>query len=157
MKLNQIKSLDRDGLGAFPSRFSALAQPALENLPGYWKSHFTGPAWLRTIAPPGLGFVGLGGWWGKLFADGGSGDNLVGHAISLRTTLPFTWSVQPSRLDGKPALVVAYLAQAAWPWPWVIDELRQLTESFMLGMTLLKSGPTLAMPFLLERRQPGEN
>ena len=71
MKLTEIKSLDRDGLGAFPARFSALEQPAIENLPGYWKSHFTGPAWLRTIAPPGLGFVGLGGWWGKLFADGG--------------------------------------------------------------------------------------
>lgn len=152
-----LRALDREGLSAFPGRYAALQPPAEEQMPGFWKARFVGPAWLRVVAPPGLGLVGLSRWWGKHFIPEGHGENLVQRDAGVQDTLPFTWSVEPSRLDGRLSVVVRYPESSHLPWRWVVDELRQVDAQILLGMSLLRMGPRLALPFILERSRTAES
>ena len=76
---------------------------------------------LRTVAPQGLGLIGLRRWYGKRFRTDGSavvGVNLVHRDGRLVETLPMTVQLGISLADGLPALVVSYPPTAPRPWPW---------------------------------------
>jgi hypothetical protein len=58
-----------------------------------------------------------------------------------------------SKVDGQPGVALHYGAEAPLPWRWVTDELRQIDQHRVLGMTVIDL-PILrhwAFPFLLER------
>ena len=110
---------------------------------------------LRTVAPKGLGLIGLRHWYGKRFRLDGTavvGVNLVRRGGALVETLPMTVQLGLSLADGLPALVVSYPPAAPRPWPWVRDELRAGPDGTVVGMTyvdlpgLRRLGGT---PFLL--------
>ncbi|WP_262852115.1 hypothetical protein [Mumia quercus] len=122
---------------------------------GDLEASFVAP--LRTIAPRGLGLVGLPRWYGKRFVtqDGTAhGVNLVRDGdAGLREVLPMTADVDASLADGLPALVVRYAVDAPRPWRWVRDELREAPHGTIVGMTFVDA-PGLrraGTPFLLSR------
>lgn len=136
--------------------WSSLQAPALDSLAGDWEAEFVAP--LRTVAPVGLGWIGLPRWYGKrLRADSGTltGTNLLRTPTGLTETLPMEVALELSRIDAHPAVVVSYARGSRKPWPWVVDELRTLDDDTVLGMTVVdlpvlrRAGGT---PFLLRRR-----
>jgi hypothetical protein len=147
--LVQMERLNHTALSAFPALFAGLESP--QALLGDYRAAFTGPAWLRHIARPGLWPLGLGGWWGKHFTADGSGMNLVRRGGELRRIFPIRLVPAPSLLDGRPCLSVRYKPECPYPWPHVVDELRSLDERTLLGMTMVNTGVLrkLALPFLL--------
>ncbi len=152
----QAQSLNRQALTSFPSLFAALAPPLqATELVGVYRAEFVGPAWLRRIAPPGLALGGLGGWWGKRFDGLRHGYNLVYRRGKLTPVLPMMVQAAPSRLDGKDGITLCYPAGSPFPWPWVIDEVRQLDSNTLLGMSLTTRRwlPRLALPFLLHAQE----
>ena len=95
--------------------------------------------------------AGLGGWWGKIFAGDGTAHNLVLRQGKLYRRFPIRMLTIPSLVDGKPGLTVQYTTECPFPWPHVIDELRCLDETCLLGLTIINLGflRRLAFPFLL--------
>jgi hypothetical protein len=57
----------------------------------------------------------------------------------------------PSLVDGKPGVTVQYPKDSPFPWPLVVDELRRLDDTTLLGLTIVNAGflRKLAFPFLL--------
>ncbi len=150
----QAKEPNRHSLSWFRALFETLSSPALASVAGVHQAEFVGPFWLRAIAGPGLYPLGLGGWWGKRFDDQGQGFNIVRRKGDLVLTMPVQLREQRSQIDGELSLVVVYPPTSRFPWPSVIDELRQIGDSRMLGMTLVNrdSLSKLALPFLLHHR-----
>jgi hypothetical protein len=130
-------------------------------LQGDYLAAFTGPRWLRAVAPTALALGGLAGWRGKRFQSASQGVNLVWRWGRELTVFPFTLEIQESSLDGLPCAVVHYQPGSPLPWPWVVDELRWLGRGWLLGMTLLASRPLrrgrlgsmlhIPFPFLLHQ------
>ena len=147
-----MMDLDDKPLNTFRPLFGGLISPQPAELNGIFLSRLVGPAWLRTAAPSALALGGLGGWLGKEFLLGEQGLNLVQRRGTQKRIFPFLLDYRPSRLDGKPAAVVCYVRPSPFPWGLIIDELRWLDEQTLLGMTLLKFGPHLAVPFVLQRQ-----
>ena len=147
------------GVLALVREWGALPAPDLASLrtevAGDLRASFVRP--LTRLAPAGLGLVGLPRWQGKRFrddVDGGlAGTNLLRRGDgALAEVLAMRATVGPSLADGRPAVVVAYAADARRPWRWVRDELRQRPDGTLLGMTwvdvpLLRRLP--GTPFLL--------
>jgi len=64
-----------------------------------------------------------------------------------------TARIAPSRVDGRPALVITYPSDARWPHRLVNDELRPLDELTLLGLSFgLPLAPRGGAPFILHRR-----
>lgn len=156
----QTQALDTFSLAAFRTLFSGLDAPDPEALRGVYRAAFTGPGWLRRLAGPALAVGGLGGWWGKVFEPGGAGANLVSRQGQVIRTLPFLVVSRPSGLDGRPATAVCYTRSSPFPWPWMVDELRWLYPSCLLGMTFVdltgRAGllRRAAFPFVLYHETP---
>ncbi len=147
----QVHALNAQRLGSYTALFSTLRTPDLAELAGMRKAEFVGPAWLRKTAGPALVLGGLGGWWGKEFLGPTDAVNLVLRGGSLKQVIPMKVAVAPSRLDGGPAVQLRYPPGSRLPWPWIIDELRQIDETTLLGMTMVAAGwfPRIAFPFML--------
>ncbi len=143
--------LHNQALRRYAVLFAGLDAPDM--LSGVYRAEFTGPAWLRFIAGPGLWPLGLGGWWGKEFDGQGNGVNLVRRRGELRRIFPLRLIPASSLIDGKPCLSVHYDPACPFPWPHVIDELRRLDDTTLLGMTYANVGVLrrLPLPFLLHR------
>ena len=63
-------------------------------------------------------------------------------------------AIGPSRLDGRPALIVGYPVDAPFPWPRVTDELRPFGDGVLIGMTFgIPASPPSGAPFLLRRTE----
>jgi hypothetical protein len=99
------------------------------------------------------------GWCGKRF-DPDTGEGVLNGANRARAgqvgavvdSIPIRARVAPSRMDGRPALVVTYPADARFPWPGVVDELRPFGPDALLGMTFwIPPAPPVVTPFLLRR------
>lgn len=152
------QALQRKPLSAFKSIFASLQAPPLEQVKGVYRAEFTGPGWLRTIAPPGLGLLGLGGWQGKQFPGDGTGMNLVRRGGELQRRFPVRISEAASLVDGKPCLVIHYTPECPFPWPYVVDELRALAGGSLLGLTMVnvRGLRGLALPFLLHAQEAGD-
>jgi hypothetical protein len=102
----------------------------------------------------------MAGWWGKQFrAPASGGDSLEGENLLLRRgrlveSIPMRAHIGPSRVDGRPALVVKYPADARWPHRRVTDELRPLDDNTLLGLSFgLPFAPRKGAPFILRRRR----
>jgi hypothetical protein len=149
------QSLNRQPLGAFKSIFASLSPPEMHSLQGVYQAEFTGPLWLRKTAGPCLVLAGMGGWWGKEFLQDGTGVNLVYQGGRLRPHFPIRLAAMPSLVDGKPGVTVQYAKDSPFPWPMVVDELRSLDETNLLGLTIVNAGflRKLAFPFLLHHQE----
>jgi cholesterol oxidase len=144
---------------ALQRRFSTLPPGSPEQLVGMLRAEFIGPRWLTLPAPLTVSLLGMPGWWGKRFAlqaDGTvAGENLIEHGGRFTPSFAMTATVEPSKADGLPALVVRYAADAPWPWRGVTDELRPLDDDTFLGLTFgLPSPISGGSPFLLRREGP---
>jgi len=149
----EAQDLNQKPITAFKSIFGSLTSPPVESVRGVYQSEFTGPGWLRRIAPPGLAVLGLGGWWGKEFTGEGGGVNLVERRGELQKRFPVRVLESSSLVDGKTCLSIHYTKGCPFPWPHVIDELRVLDENCLLGLTMVNVGVLrkMALPFLLHK------
>lgn len=147
--------MEERSIRALRRTFAALPAGTPDDLIGTYEGEFVGPLWLRAPARPGLALLGMPGWWGKRFTDGGDGtlrgENVVRRGGELRGSLAMTGALEPSGLDGRPALVTTYTAPV---WRHVVDEFRPLERGTLLGMSYvdlpgLRRQP---LPFLLHRR-----
>ncbi|MBK6328907.1 MAG: hypothetical protein IPF56_23690 [Chloroflexi bacterium] len=145
--------LNRLPLAAFPELFHGLTPPEISEMHGRFQAQFVGPGWLRRIAPPGLAPLGLGHWWGKRFDGRGQGMNIVRRRGELVEIIPIHLLNAVSLVDGRPGLNITYPPGTRFPWPIIIDEVRWLDDTTLLGLTLVtKVGlHRLALPFLLKR------
>lgn len=146
------QQFNQRNLAAFRQLFMTLEDVAVTAVNGRHRSAFVGPRWVRTLAPPSLTVAGLGGWCGKVFR-GADGMNLVRRQGRIHEIMPVSLETRPSLIDGRPTLVVAYPAESRWPWPHIVDELRRLDETTLLGMTMAQPLRLhrVAFPFLLRR------
>jgi hypothetical protein len=150
-------TVDRGSLSALGAAFRAAPEPTLADLVGEHAAEFIGPGWLRAVAPTGLRILGMPGWCGKRFEpDSGDGVldgvNLLRSGERLIDSIPIKAAVGLSRMDGRPVLAVTYPADARFPWPHVVDELRPLGSDVLLGMTIgIPRFRAVAIPFLLRR------
>ncbi len=142
-----MKSDDRStgSLAEFRKVFSTLK--AAQPLEATYDASFAGPLWVRKAAPPVLALLGMPGWCGKRFFQGGEGINMLKGRKGVRPAFPFHWSHRASALDGRASLQIRYLPNARWPWPNVIDELRQWDEYTWLGMTYTQGPEVFRIPF----------
>jgi hypothetical protein len=149
--------LDGRPFSSFRPLFAGLPSPPLDSLHGVYRGVFTGPAWLRALAPPSLALGGLGGWWGKDFLGGGAGLNLAQRGGKLVRLFPFRLVECASLIDDRQGIAVQYTSACPFPWPHVRDELRTLDGTTLLGMSVIDLGPLrrLAFPFLLIRDATG--
>ncbi|MBJ7471559.1 MAG: GMC family oxidoreductase [Solirubrobacteraceae bacterium] len=134
--------------------FQDARTPALDDLVGFRKAQFAGPAWLRALGPITMATTGMPGWQGKRFRHSGdarlAGENLVRRGNALEPSIPMHASLEAATADGRPALVVRYPADARWPWRRVRDELRPLADGRLLGMTYGLPGTSpKGVPFIL--------
>lgn len=116
--------------------WSGLETPLLGDLEGDHEASFVPP--LTTIAPAGLGLIGLPKWFGKRIRPAGApeaGVNLLRTSTGLVETMPMEVRLGPSLADGQTCVVVTYPEKTRKPWPWVRDELRLLPDGRLLGMT----------------------
>jgi hypothetical protein len=152
--------------------FAAAPPVSLGQLVGVHRAQFVGPAWWLRSGPLLTGLGGMRRWWGKHFWPAGEqegepggeqtgtpagsldGQNLLDRGGRLVPSYPMSARVQPSRFDGRPALVVRYPPPAPLLWQQVTDELRPLDghPGVLVGLTVT-SVPVLTagMPFLLHR------
>lgn len=136
--------------------FGSLPSPHAPPQPGDYLAEFVGPGWLRWSAQPSLALTALAGWCGKRFAPSGA-VNLVARRgqPGLQERLTMQPRIEPSSVDGQPAVRLHYSASSGMPWRWTIDELRPLADGSWLGLMHLEL-PVLRhvhFPFLLSPPQ----
>lgn len=133
-------------------RFATLPPTDLERLAGTWRARFVGPRWVRALAGPAIAAAGMRGWAGKRVEGPDRAVNLVRRGASLVDDRPLAVRRGPSLVDGRTAQVLIY-PETGLPWRCVVDELRAVDPSTVLGMTAIDL-PLLrraVFPFLLER------
>lgn len=151
----QITELNQLSLKDFRSLFGGLLIPDPGNLQGSYQACFVGPPWLRASAGPALSVSGLGGWWGKEFFMDGTAINIVLRSGAFGTRFPMNLVPARSFIDQKDGLSLHYQAGNPFPWMFVVDEIRCLDESSLLGMTIanLSGLRGLAFPFILQKTE----
>ena len=150
----EINKLNKIPLRKFPDLFSSLRIPESESIRGRYRATFVGPGWLRSVAGPALVISGLGGWWGKDFHEDGTAINIILRAGNFSTRFPMQFVKATSFIDGKQGLALHYQTGNPFPWPFVVDEIRQMDEVTLLGMTLanVRGLRGLAFPFILQKQ-----
>lgn len=148
----EISELNEYSLHKFRELFASLRVPEATSISGRYRAAFVGPGWLRTAAGPALVVSGLGGWWGKEFYPDGTAVNIVTRAGEFSMRFPMRFVNARSFIDGKDGLALHYQPGNPFPWPFVVDEIRQLDASALLGMTLanVRGLRGLAFPFILQ-------
>ena len=148
-----IDEFNRMSLKQFKDLFISLSIPNPNDIRGKYQASFVGPAWLRTSAAPALSISGLGGWWGKEFFDDGTAINIILHAGNFSTRFKMKFVNARSFIDDKGGLALHYQKGNPFPWMYVVDEIRSLDESTLLGMTIANvSGLRgMAFPFILQK------
>lgn len=134
--------------------FLTLDPPEPAALQGLYRGLFVGPGWLRASWGPLLAMTGLGGWWGKYFDSNGA-INLVIRNREYRRIFPMNFVQQPSYLDGHLGWSLHYRKDNPFPWPIIVDELRRIDATTLLGMSLVDLGVLRrqAFPFILHQRE----
>ena len=138
--------------------FRHAGQPRLDMLVGTHQAWVAGPPWLRAATQQLLDRTGMPGWWGKQFdaAEPGTsvlvGRTLTGPPPGLSSSLPMTARAGPSRLDGRPALLLGYPPEAGRLWRAVADEVRVVEDGLLIGLSFVDALPLpWGLPFLLRR------
>ena len=144
-------------LKQFRDLFASLPAPEIDSLRGVYRAAFVGPGWLRASASPSLALTGLGGWWGKEFSADGAAVNIILRAGKFSTRFPMKLVAAKSFIDGRDGLALHYQAGNPFPWTHIVDELRRVNETTLLGMTIADvSGLRgLAFPFILQFQERG--
>jgi hypothetical protein len=147
----------KSSVRALQRAFRQAPAPELAALVGDHEAEFA--SWLRLGGPLAMRLTGMPGWWGKRFrastGGGGSlqGENLLRRRGRLVESIPMTAQIAPSRVDGRPAIVIKYPPDARWPHRRVNDELRPLGAHTLIGLSFgLPLAPRGGAPFLLHRR-----
>src|SRR5512132_248541 len=100
--------------------FREAPEPELGALVGLHEAEYAGPAWMRLAGPLAMRLTKMPGWWGKAFrapvegADELEGENVLRRGGHLESSIPMRARVAPSRVDGRPALVVSYPPDAPY-------------------------------------------
>jgi hypothetical protein len=149
--LNKIYNQKR--LSEFKTLFGGLSIPGISILEGVYHGVFIGPGWLRLGAAPSLAFAGMRGWYGKDLNSDGTGINILHRKGFYLDRFPMQIGNRISLIDGKMGVTVTYKKDCPFPWMHVIDELRRVDDSILLGMTIVNVSVLnkLAFPFLLFR------
>ncbi len=147
-----VDSLNQMSLRDIRKLFSSLEPPPESVLIGVFQGFFVGPGMLRRMWDPLLTLTGLGGWWGKEFNSPGNAVNLTFHQGRFERRFPMAAVEQISYLDRRPGLALRYRSDTPFPWPYILDEMRQIDAGLLLGMTLMDVGPfrKAAFPFVLQ-------
>jgi hypothetical protein len=142
-------------LRQFREYFSSLAVPDLASLRGQYRASFVGPAWLRVTAAPGLVPLGFGGWWGKDFNADGTAINILLRAGKFSRRFTMKLVNAKSFVDGKDGLALHYPPGNPFPWTHVVDEIRRIDDTSLLGMTIpnVTGLRGLAIPFILQKQE----
>jgi hypothetical protein len=148
---------EKESVRALQRMFREASAPELAALAGRHEARFAG--WLRLGGPLAMRLTGMPGWWGKQFrVPAGGGDRLEGENVLHRRgrlveSIPMTAQIAPSRVDGRPVILIKYPSDARWPHSRVNDELRPLDEHTLLGLSFgLPLAPRGGAPFILHRR-----
>ena len=150
----EISHLNQYSLRRFRELFASLNVPRAGALAGRYRGTFVGPAWARALARPALQITGLGGWWGKDVFDNGTAINIVLRDGRLSTRFPMVFVQEGSHIDGREGLALHYQKGNPFPWMLIVDEIRRIDDSTLLGMTRLNI-PGLrwfALPFVLGKQ-----
>ena len=144
-------------LKQFRKLFISLPVPEIDSVRGIYRGAFVGPGWLRTSSGPTLSLSGLGGWWGKEFSADGTAINIIFHAGKFSTRFPMKLVNARSFIDGRDGLALHYQAGNPFPWMYIVDELRRIDGTTLLGMTLTNVNGLrgTAFPFTLQFREHG--
>ena len=67
--------------------------------------------------------------------------NIVQRHDKVISVMPVELVEKNSLIDGRIGLAVTYPRSSRFPWPWVVDELRRVDETCLLGMTLVIKRP----------------
>lgn len=147
------EELNRMYLKQFKDMFKSLRIPIPEEIRGKYRAAFVGPAWLRRSAAPALAITGLGGWWGKEFFNDGTAINIIFHAGNFSTRFPMKFVQAQSFIDNKGGLALHYQKGNPFPWMHVVDEIRRIDDSTLLGMTIanVRGLRGMAFPFILQK------
>ena len=140
-------------LHSIRQRFSELPPAPPSARQGFYRASFIGPAWLRLSAGPSIALSGLPGWQGKRFIDPQCATNVLRGRKGVHEKFRMQCNARPSMVDGKDGVDLSYGAKGPIPWRWLRDELRQLDDNTLLGMTVIELPllNRLAFPFLLSR------
>ena len=144
-------------LNQFRELFTSLPIPDANSIRGIYRATFVGPGWWRASSGPMLAITGLGGWWGKEFSPDGMAVNIVLRAGKFSTRFPMKLVKARSFIDNKEGLALHYQPGNPFPWMYIVDELRRIDETTLLGMTLanLNGLRRLAFPFTLQFQEHG--
>ena len=144
-------------LKQFHDLFVSLPVPEMDSVRGIYRASFVGPGWLRTSAGPALALSGLGGWWGKEFSPEGTAVNILLRAGRFSTRFPMKLVHAGSFIDGREGLALHYQAGNPFPWMYIVDELRRIDGTTLLGMTLANVNGLrgMAFPFTLQFQEHG--
>jgi hypothetical protein len=149
-------TLDMGSMSALRVAFRSAPDPTLDDLVGTHEGQFLGPRLLTVLLPAALGVLGMPGWYGKRFErvpgepDRVLGVNLVRRTDQIRDSIPMSARLGPSRVDGRPALLITY-PEAPFPWAMVVDELRPLGDRALIALNFAIPHISLGLPFVLRR------
>ncbi len=148
-----IEEFNRMSLKQFKDLFVSLLIPNPDEIRGKYRAAFVGPAWLRASAGPALAVTGLGGWWGKEFFNDGTAINIIFHAGNFSARFRMQFVHARSFIDSKDGLALHYQKGNPFPWMYVVDEIRRVDESTLLGMTIanVRGLRGMAFPFILQK------
>jgi hypothetical protein len=152
-------AVDMRSTSALRAAFRNAPEPTVQHLVGEHRGEYVGPLWLRTAGPVMMRLGRMPGWYGKRFAlvaEGPAGTltgvNLLRSGEQIIDSIPMTAAIGPSRLDGRPALIIGYPVDAPFPWPRVTDELRPFGDAALMGVTFGIPGSLPGgTPFVLRR------
>lgn len=147
------EELNHMSLKQFRDLFVSLSIPIPSEIFGKYHAAFVGPAWLRASAAPALSLTGLGGWWGKEFFNDGTAINIISKDGNFSTRFPMRFMQTRSFIDDRGGLALHYQKGNPFPWMHVVDEIRRIDESTLLGMTIanVRGLRGLAFPFILKK------
>lgn len=153
-RMMQLSQLNQIPLREIRKLFSSLQIPEVQSIAGKYRGAFVGPAWVRTSVKPALWITGLGGWWGKELYENGTGINILFRDGKFTTRFRMKFLQARSAVDSRDGLAMHYLQDNLLLWFFIVDEIRHLDESMLLGMTRPRI-PRLrwfALPFVLQKQ-----
>ena len=149
-QLNQLK------IKEFPELFAGLSVPLPSSVKRHLSRQLCGTGLAAQAGRARPGHQRSGRLVGKNLPGGRCGGQPGAESRKTRRTLPHApgLCVHPA-LDGKPTLALIYAQDNPFPWPYIVDELRQLDAEAYLGMTYVNWGVLrkLAFPFLIESKE----
>ncbi|TGL05187.1 hypothetical protein EHQ75_18205 [Leptospira levettii] len=141
-------------LFAYKKQYLSLNAPTV--IPtGNFQIQWLGPKWFQWTSKTGLQYLHFRNWWGKSFRGNETATNLFLKSGDKTFQEKYTMvvSLEKSPIDGQTSLFLRYTNEAPFPWPYIVDEFRVLSDGNLLGMSYPKFAPSLALPFLIQKQE----